>query len=143
MFQKTIFSLILVLSLNAFAKDSVELKFSEMYKEAGNKLEFSESLIAADGQTVTLRGYAAPPLKPDLDFFVLTRYPMAVCPFCDDDADWPPDIVLVQLPKRGFDDAIFGGFEVKGVLELGSKTDEETGFVSQIRIIADTVKRPN
>ena len=33
---------------------------------------------------VEMRGYMAPPLKPEIDFFVLTSLPTAICPFCDD-----------------------------------------------------------
>ena len=29
----------------------------------------------------------------------LTREPMALCPFCQSDADWPADIVVVHLKR--------------------------------------------
>jgi len=82
----------------------------------------------------------APPLKPTLNFFVLTRVPMSICPFCSSDADWPWDIVLVYLNEPvtalPFDRSI----RVEGRLELGTKTDEETGFVSLVRIYATRVR---
>jgi hypothetical protein len=76
----------------------------------------------------------APPLKPDAQFFVLTKMPMAVCPFCDNEADWPRDIVLVRLRERQ-DWVIFNrAIVTEGVLELGTEVDEETGFVSRVRL---------
>ena len=80
-------------------------------------------------------GYLAPPLKPEVRFFVLTRAPVALCPFCNSDADWPSDIVVVysrdrvQWKQDGLPVA------VSGMLELGAKTDRETGFVSLVRIV--------
>ena len=138
-----VFSLLFAL---VWANTPVELSFAEMYTEmyaeAGSTLEFSQTLKAAEGQTVKLKGYAAPPLKPNQDFFVLTRYPVSVCPFCEDETQWPPDIVFIRLPPNGFNEIIFGGFEVTGTLELGPATDPGTGFVSRVRIIADKVERP-
>ena len=130
--------LLTLLACLGVAQNATEISFADMYASGTN---FSETLVRLDGDTVTLKGYAAPPLKPDLNFFVLTRVQMAVCPFCDDEAEWPPDIILVEVPND-FDDPVFGGFQVTGKLELGAKTDPETGFVSKVRIIADSVKRP-
>ncbi|MEZ5668640.1 MAG: hypothetical protein R3F55_14610 [Alphaproteobacteria bacterium] len=84
---------------------------------------------------VIIPGFMAPPLKPDAAFFVLTRRPMAVCPFCDNEADWPRDIVLVKLDGAiewlPFNVAI----AARGVLELGTEIDEDTGFVSRVRLV--------
>jgi hypothetical protein len=88
-----------------------------------------------------MRGYMAPPLKAESGFFVLTREPAALCPFCQSDADWPADIVVVYLKNAS---ALVGAGEpvvVRGRLEVGSWTDPETGFVSQIRIIDATFRR--
>jgi hypothetical protein len=93
------------------------------------------------GRAVSMRGYMAPPLKADARFFVLTRIPMAVCPFCDTEASWPDDLVLVEMDGRlslvNFNDLI----EVTGRLDLGTKTDEETGFVSRVRLADATFSR--
>jgi hypothetical protein len=85
----------------------------------------------------------APPLKPTLSFFVLTRIPMSICPFCSSDAGWPYDIVAVRLDRMKnpvtalpFDRPI----RVEGRLELGSETDPETGFVSLVRIRATRIE---
>ena len=117
-----------------------QFTFGDLYADVGTQ-EFSSELEAASGKTVTMLGYAAPPLKPDADFFVLTKYPMSVCPFCESEADWPPDIVYVKLPKGGTDTIIFGALKVTGTLEVGTAKDPATGFVSRIRIQADKVER--
>ena len=122
----------------AFAQPT--FTFSDLYADVETQA-FSPELQAADGETVTMLGYAAPPLKPDADFFVLTKYPMAVCPFCESEAEWPPDIVYVKLPEGGTDTIIFGALEVTGTLEVGTAKDPDTGFVSKIRIQADKVER--
>lgn len=76
----------------------------------------------------------APPLKAEAKFFVLTERPMALCPFCSSDADWPPDIVVVYLDRAQTFEQANARIEVTGELELGSWTDPETGFVSLVRI---------
>ena len=135
---KSLFTL-LILAFS-FSLAQPQFTFGDLYADAAT-LEFSSALEAASGQTVTMLGYAAPPLKPGADFFVLTKYPMAVCPFCETEAEWPPDIVYVKLPKSGTDTIIFGALKVTGTLELGTAKDPSTGFVSKIRIQANKVER--
>ncbi len=128
----------------AAVKDSeapVEIKFAEMYgKSSSRGLQFSEKMKSLDGKKVFMTGYMAPPLKPSLTFFVLTRMPMAICPFCDSDASWPEDIVLIYMPKGQSGTPSDSVLRVTGTLELGSHTDPDTGFVSQARIYSDTVE---
>ena len=96
--------------------------------------EFSPRAKQLAGKQVEMRGYMAPPLKPEVDFFVLTSLPMAVCPFCDSAAAWPEDIVLVFLnrPVRAIPyDRLFS---VNGTLHIGTETDAATGFVSRVRL---------
>ena len=77
------------------------LQFAEFYQGGGARgLILSDKLVALHGQRVVMAGFMAPPLKPALDFFVLTRVPLALCPFCASDAQWPEDIVFVRLPSR-------------------------------------------
>src|SRR5580693_9382034 len=76
----------------AHAADRV--KFADLWAEGA---EFSDRAKKLAGQTVEIRGYMAPPLKPEVDFFVLASQPLATCPFCDDGAAWPEDIVMVLL----------------------------------------------
>ena len=103
--------------------------------------EFSDALLALEGKPVTMRGYMAPPLKPESKFFVLTGEPLALCPFCQSDADWPADIVVIYLERTA---PMLGGGDpvtVTGRLEVGSWTDPESGFVSQIRIVDAAFRR--
>jgi hypothetical protein len=112
------------------------LTFDGLYKSRGVRgLEFSDSLLASRGQLVGITGFMAPPLKAESTFFVLTAQPMAICPFCASDADWPDDIVVVMLKTAV---PMLGGgtrLAVTGTLEVGSRTDSATGFVSQIRLV--------
>ncbi|MBE3598379.1 MAG: hypothetical protein IMX02_06145 [Limnochordaceae bacterium] len=120
---------------------AVELKFSELYAgQSVRGLVFSDKVKRLAGQTVTMVGYMAPPVKPKFTFFVLTRVPLTVCPFCSSDADWPADIVLVLLPKGQETLPTSSALRVTGRLEVGSHTDPETGFVSQVRILADRIE---
>lgn len=117
------------------------LSFGEMYAGATSQgLILSDTLQSLNGNTVTMQGYMAPPLKPSINFFVLTEVPMSICPFCSTDADWPSNIVVVYL-----DDAVTAlpydqDITVTGQLELGSYVDGETGFVSLVRIKNATVE---
>jgi hypothetical protein len=95
---------------------------------------FTEKARRLAGTVVQMRGYMAPPLKPEIDFFVLTSLPTAICPFCDAAASWPDDIVLVKLsrPVRALAYDIL--LNVSGTLEIGEDTDAATGFVSLVRL---------
>ena len=123
------------------AEEAAPLTFDEFYSGASARgLELSPKLKSLEGKRVRISGFMAPPLKPTLKFFVLTKVPMSICPFCSTDADWPDDIALVKLPQPvtalPFDRPI----AVTGQLELGYQLDEETGFVSLIRIAATRVE---
>lgn len=87
-----------------------------------------------------MTGFMAPPLTAKVNFFVLTRVAMSICPFCSTDADWPIDIVVVSMPKGKEVIPTEHQVKVTGTLSIGSQTDEATGFVSLIRIIADKVE---
>lgn len=116
------------------------VKFGELYGRVTVRgVEYSDKLKALGGKTVSMTGYMAPPLKPKLDFFVLTREPMSTCPFCTTAADWPADIVLVIMPKGRELDPTTRGLTVTGRLDIGVKKDEDTGFVSLVRLYADRV----
>jgi RNA polymerase subunit RPABC4/transcription elongation factor Spt4 len=82
-----------------------------------------------------MRGFMAPPLKAEADFFVLTEIPMSICPFCSSDADWPDNIVIIYLDRAQTFEQANALIEVHGRLEVGSWTDPKTGFVSLLRIV--------
>ncbi|WP_166243470.1 hypothetical protein [Paenibacillus turpanensis] len=121
--------------------DDRTLTFDGLYsKMTVRGMEFSEKLKALDGKEVEMTGYMAPPLTADVTFFVLTKVPMATCPFCSSDADWPADIVVITMPEGEDINPTEHQVKVKGTLSIGSETDENTGFVSLIRIHADKVE---
>lgn len=104
-------------------------------------MSFSEYALANEGRHVTVEGYMAPPLKAEASFFVLTKLPMSVCPFCETEAEWPADIVLV-LTRSMLNPIPFNiPIEVEGELSLGTEVDEETGFVSRVRLVNATFRR--
>ena len=103
--------------------------------------QFTEKAKRLAGKSVEMRGYMAPPLKPEIEFFVLTSLPTAICPFCDAAAAWPDDIVLIFMgrPIRAL--AYDRLIKVSGTLEIGTDTDEVTGFVSRVRLRDSTYAR--
>lgn len=111
------------------------LTFNELYSGGGVLgLQFSDKVLALKDKEVVIRGFMAPPLKAEANFFVLTREPVALCPFCSSDADWPDSILVVYLGEAQSFVQNNATIEVRGVLEVGSYVDAETGFVSQLRL---------
>ena len=104
----------------ALAADLPQLAFPEMYSGVS---------------VLRMQGFMAPPLKADAHFFVLTESPVSLCPFCSTDADWPDNIVVVFLSDKQEFVQANRLIEVVGTLEVGSRMDEETGFVSLVRIV--------
>ena len=131
-----------LLTLDAWAAPEV-LTFDALYKSRGVRgLEFSDRLLTLRGMTVAMTGFMAPPLKAESAFFVLTSQPMAICPFCQSDADWPDDIVVVYLQSVTPMTAAGSRLTVRGILEVGSKTDADSGFVSQVRLVHASFAAP-
>lgn len=121
---------------------TAEIGFNELYgKVSVLGLTFSDKVVALKGEQVKMRGFMAPPLKAEANFFVLTEIPMALCPFCSSDADWPDDIIVVYLDRAQTFEQANGTIEVSGTLEVGSWTDPETGFVSLLRIVGASFSR--
>jgi hypothetical protein len=111
------------------------ISFNELYgKVSVLGLEFSDKVKQLNGKDIAMRGFMAPPLKAEAQFFVLTEVPMSICPFCSTDADWPDDIVVVYLDEKQTFTQPSQTIEVRGKLEMGSWTDPDTGFVSLLRI---------
>ncbi|MGI2033036.1 hypothetical protein ACRQ1B_11665 [Rhizobium panacihumi] len=117
------------------AKANDDITFDELYgKISVLGLEFSDKVKQLNGKDIAMRGFMAPPLKAEAQFFVLTEIPMSICPFCSTDSDWPDNIVVVYLGEKQTFTQPSQTIEVRGKLEMGSWTDPETGFVSLLRI---------
>lgn len=120
-----------------------EMKFQHLYSGASITGPILSDLAKSlHGQRVSMAGFMAPPLKPDVDFFVLTQTPMVYCPFCNTAADWPFDIVFVRMAGGKTMPAVVPsqGIRVTGTFSVGTDTDQATGFVSLVRIYADSVE---
>lgn len=116
----------------------VPVRLRDLYdKEKG----FSDLALTSEGQRLTVAGFMAPPLKAESVFFVLTKMPMAVCPFCEPGSPWPDDILAVYA-KRVVDVVPFNvPITVTGILELGSHVDPDLGFYSKVRLVDATYAR--
>lgn len=137
--MKHLFMLLVLLACLCPARfaraDAAPLSFDELYGGGGVLgLQFSDKVKSLTGRRVVIRGFMAPPLKAEASFFVLTREPVALCPFCQTDADWPDNILVVHLSSSQRFVQNNATIEVEGVLETGSWRDEETGFLSQLRL---------
>jgi hypothetical protein len=122
-----------VLCLNCAYAQS--LTFDEIYDNVGVMgLSFSKKVELLSGKKITIDGFMAPPLKAKSNFFVLTKMPMALCPFCSSDTDWSSDIIVVYLKEHQTFVQYNAIIRVEGILEYGSYTDENSGFVSLLRL---------
>lgn len=125
-----------LLAVPAGAAPQGTITFADLYEIIpGQSLRLSPKLQSLAGLPVTMRGFMAPPLKPESDFFVLTRFPMSICPFCSSEADWPSDIVVVYLAASARTLSPSQIITVSGRLETGAKMDPNTAFVSLVRIV--------
>lgn len=130
-------------NLVEFNEAPVTLTFDEFYDGFHPRygLQLSDKLVSLDGQQVVIDGYMAPPLKPALDWFVLTRVPLALCPFCSTDVDWPNDIALAYMPEGEDITATEYPLRLHGRLEVGSSADAETGMISLVRIYIEDIEQ--
>jgi hypothetical protein len=125
-----------------FEQFPVAIKFDEFYSGYSIRqgLLLSDKLVSLDGERVIIEGYMAPPLKPELDYFVLTRIQLSFCPFCSTAADWPDDIALVYMPDDAPVQATDRPIRLYGTLEVGMNMDAETGMFSLVRIYAERME---
>ncbi len=107
------------------------LRIRDLYEK---DMSFTPLARRLAGQRISTLGYMAPPLKAESTFFVLTLRPMAVCPFCETEAQWPDDILAVYTRRMVEVEPFNASIEVTGLLALGAHTDPDTGFVSRVRL---------
>lgn len=127
----TVCGLTTLVPVVAVGGEPAQLTFKELY---GKRMVFSDKVQALQDQEIIIEGYMAPPLKAEADFFIMTKMPLAVCPFCDNEADWPADILFVRMRERQNFVKFNRRIRVTGRLEIGTETDEGTGFVSRLRL---------
>jgi hypothetical protein len=133
------FTALLAAAPAALAAEPPRIRMFELYTE---KLSFSDTAKKLADKQVTMQGFMAPHLKVESDFFVLSNTPVETCPFCASEDQWINTIVFVRMKKR--QDAVNPGdlIEVVGRLEVGPETDKATGFVSRVRLVDATFRRP-
>jgi len=132
----TIVALLLFLSFTSQANG--KFHFRDLYARGGN---FSELAKQKKGKIIRVRGYMAPPIKAQANFFVLTKMPMSFCPFCESEADWPNDIMLVKTDKNIEAVPYNMPIYVTGKLEIGTQLDPKSGFLSRVRLVNATFKK--
>lgn len=121
----------ILLARPALAQDG-PIRLRDLYER---DMSFSALALANEGERVAIAGFMAPPLKAESTFFVLTKMPMAVCPFCEPGQTWPDDILAVRA-RRVVEVIHFNvPMTATGVLELGDHVDEEFGFFSRVRLV--------
>lgn len=124
--------------LPCLARADAPVRMRDLYNK---DLGFSDLALANEGQRIAVSGFMAPPLKAESVFFVLTKKPMAVCPFCEPGTPWPDDLLAIYA-KRVIEVAPFNvPIVVEGVLELGDYVDPEFGFYSKVRITDASYRR--
>jgi hypothetical protein len=111
------------------------LLFGEFYTQSVLGMKPTARMTSLTGKQVTVVGAMAPPLKAIGNFFVLTKDPVSLCPFCNSDADWPADILVIYLKSSTTFVQKNRPLAVTGRLEVGSFTDPATGFVSLVRLV--------
>lgn len=109
-----------------------QVRLRDLYEKDMSFTPFAQD---HEGQRVAIEGFMAPPLKADSNFYVLTNIPMAVCPFCSSEAEWPNDILAVYAQRVVNVIPFNVRIVTRGTLELGTYTDPELGFVSRVRLV--------
>lgn len=97
-------------------------------------MSFSDLALAHEGERIEVAGFMAPPLKAEASFFVLTKMPMAVCPFCEPGQTWPDDILPVHTRRTVRVIPFNVPVTATGRLALGDHVDPDTGFFSRVRL---------
>lgn len=98
-------------------------------------VEYSTKVRKLAGQRVRVEGFLAPHAGGRAaPFLVLAGQPMVGCPHCLGALDLPGDSLVAYFGSRLGMAETGIPVAVEGVLDLGSRTDAQTGFVSTVRL---------
>ena len=113
------------------------IRIFELY---GEDDQFSPLAEQLKGRRVAVQSFMAPHLKVDSDFFILSNTPVETCSFCASEGDWIDSSIFVRMCRKqeSLDPGPF--IVVEGTLEIGPERDQETGFISKVRLV-DTGSR--
>ena len=115
------------------------IKFGDFFRQpiGPRGLEFTDTLRAAQGQTVRLVGWMVAQETPSAGYFLLTPRPVRLSEHADGEADdLPPTTVLVRLPAGNQARALphqDGLIELLGTLAMG-RAVEADGRVSWVQL---------
>ena len=110
------------------------IRMGQLY-DYDNDFAYSEVAHELQGSEVEIQGFMAPHLKVNSEFFVLSNVPVESCPFCASEDEWLDTIIFVVMREQ--QEAIDPGTLIwtRGTLDIGTATDEATGFVSRVRLL--------
>jgi hypothetical protein len=87
------------------------------------------------GRAVRAEGFLAPHIGRFAPFMVLTEEPVVGCPHCRGSLDLPGESLIAYFKEPPSDRLIGLPVVVQGILDLGSRSDSRTGFVSTVRLL--------
>jgi hypothetical protein len=98
-------------------------------------VEYSAKARRLVGQRIRVEGFLAPHAGGRAaPFLVLAGQPMTGCPHCLGALDLPGESLVAYFASRPGLAATGVPVALEGVLDLGSRTDAQTGFVSTVRL---------
>lgn len=121
-----------------FDSDPIPLQLTEFFNDdfdpwTGTPPTLTDKLLSLDGKTVELKGYMAPPLKLGLDWFLLTDFPVGVCPYHSNVGQITAGMALIYVEGPEFP-FTYEPLRLVGELHIGELADPETGMVSIARL---------
>lgn len=121
-----------------FDREPVPLDLTEFFNNdfdpwTGTPPTLTDKLLSLDGKMVELKGYMAPPLKLGLDWFLLTDFPVGVCPYHSNASSITAGMALIYVEGPEFP-YTYEPLRMVGELHVGELADPETGMVSIARL---------
>ena len=105
-------------------------------------VDYRPKVLELAGQKVAVKGYVVPHTGDQAaPFMVVSAEPLIGCPHCLASLDLPADSVIAYFKTAPKLADIGLPVTVEGTLELGSRADAKTGFVSAIRLVEAAVAR--
>jgi hypothetical protein len=122
---------------------SPSLQLGDLYRNPDMPgVDYRPKVLAMAGQRVSVKGYVVPHTADRAaPFMIVSAEPLAGCPHCLAALDLPSDSVIGYFKEQPKLKDIGLPVMVEGTLELGSRADAKTGFVSAIRLVEASIAR--